>query len=193
MKEKNVKKAVLEQDAKKYELMVIINPDLGTNAINEALDEIKKLITAEKSKGVIYFEDVWGVRDLAYIIKKHDAGYYAVYDFELIPSAINEVDNTLKLDNRVLRHMIVTLPTAYQPKTFAEMQAERQAEAAKEEESKPVRRKPGAPVVRAAKPEETKATVVEEKAAPKAKKADASLSEVDAKLKSIIDNPDINF
>jgi len=189
MTEKNV-----QADVKKYELMVIVNPDIGTAAIAEALEEIKKLLTAKKSKGELFFEDVWGIRDLAYPIKKHDAGYYAVYDFVMLPSGINEIDQTLRLDNNIVRHMIVNLPLKYAPKTFAQMEAERAVEAEKEAASKPARRG-SKPPVREVKPEAAKAEVKEENPVVKAKtnKADASLAEVDAKLKSIIDNPDINF
>ena len=42
----------------KYELMVILNPDIGIDATKKRLDEVKKLITSQK--GEVVFEDDWG-------------------------------------------------------------------------------------------------------------------------------------
>jgi small subunit ribosomal protein S6 len=205
---------IVNDDAKKYELMVIINPDLGADDIKKRLDEIRKILVQKKGDqaGQVYFEDIWGQRDLIYSIKKHDRGYYAVFNFMTDPSIIGEIDNVLRLETEILRHMIVNLPFSFESKTLAKMEAE--AAAAAPEDDKAKKGVPaGTPGMSAHKPR-TSAPVVKTEAmtpavaesAPKkvakenAKEApkkeekhETTLEEVDAKLKSIIDNPDINF
>lgn len=182
----------------KYELMVLLNPDIGGDAIQSRLEEVRKLITSQK--GEIVFEDIWGLRDLAYNIKKHDRGYYAVFDFNLEDGDLGEVDTTCRLENEILRHMIVKIPSTYEPRTLASMEAEAEKEKPLMEELKdaPERKSTKKPVKKEAPaPEAKEAAEAKEPEAKKAVKADEpkqpSLEDVDAKLKSIIDNPDLNF
>ncbi|MBU0667547.1 30S ribosomal protein S6 [Patescibacteria group bacterium] len=193
----------------KYELMVLISPDIGGDAIQSRLEEIRKLITSQK--GEIFFEDIWGLRDLAYNIKKHDRGYYAVFDFNL-DGDLDEVDTTCRLENEILRHMLVRLPCAYEAKSLASMEEEEEKPLMEELKDAPERKSTKKPVKKVAPaPAEEEAGEIDEPKAEKAKeekeekeekavkavKADEpkqpSLEDVDAKLKSIIDNPDLNF
>lgn len=195
-------------DLVKYELMVIIRPDLATDAVNARLEEIRKLLVAKKGDevGEIFYEDIWGMRDLSYRIKKHDRGYYAVFDFTADPSAIKELELTLNLEPEVLRHMFVKLPFTYEPKSYAVIVEEEKVVSPtdKKDERRDVRAAHAKP---AAVKKEEKAAVAEDKTpaeevaeketAPakeeKPKKKETTLEDVDAKLKSIIENPDINF
>ena len=157
------------KDETKYELMVIIDSTLGAPAIKKKLETIKKLI--DEQKGKIFFEDLCGDRDLRYTIKKKDRGYYAVLDFEGEEINLNELNHVLKLDNEILRHMIVRLPFAYKTKSLAEIEAEvkkAKAEAKKEEEKASGKKeKPAGALKAAAAPAPVgKAAVAEEKEKP---------------------------
>ncbi len=169
-------------DAKRYELMAIINPDLGEDGIKKRVDKMRKLIT--ENHGEIFHDEMWGLRDLAYSIKKQGKGYYAILDFVIDPSAIKEMDRTLRLEPEVLRHMIITLPGSYIPQDYTIVAEEAAEEKTEKEEKKP---RP----VKKAEPKKAKEDKAESEDASKKKKKD--LEEVDAKLKSIIDNPDLNF
>ena len=203
-------------DAVKYELMVMIAPDIGEAAIKNRVDALKKTLT--DFGGEITFEDDWGVRELAYSIGKHDQGYYFVLDVNLDSKHVKELERILRLEVEVLRHLIMKLPNAYQPKTLATMEAEHAVEAAKNAEIKAEadQKKMGRPMMGGAggmaprKPYEApKATTPKvevadaaastnkdeaKKAAPKKKEeSKKELEDIDAKLDSILSNPDINF
>ncbi len=184
-------------EAKKYELMVIIQPDIGTDRIKKRLAEIQKMITS--GQGEVFFEDVWGLRDLAYEIRKYDKGYYVVLGFTITSDAIAEMNNTLKLENEVLRHMIVTLPFKYEPKSLAQLmevtEAPLKTDVVKDKPAPKSVEKKAAPKVKATPVKEVAEVNSEEKEkkAPAKAKKEPTLEEVDAKLKSIIDNPDLNF
>jgi small subunit ribosomal protein S6 len=52
-------------------------------------------------------EDLWGSRDLAYPIQHMDSAYYAHFEFESDPSKISSLDKKLKLDEDVIRYLLV--------------------------------------------------------------------------------------
>lgn len=185
----------------KYELMVLLSPDIGGDKTKKRLEEVRKLIASQK--GEVVFEDDWGMRDLAYNIKKHDRGYYFVANFTMDPSEgdLEEIDKTFRLENDILRHMIVKVPNDIEAKTLsqyekeaAEEQAEWEAKKEKEQTKKAVRNVTKKREEKAKK-EEAPKKAAEPKAAKKkeAEEKETSLEDVDAKLKSIIDNPDLNF
>lgn len=199
-----------QTDTVRYELMVIVSPDIGETAIKKRVDAIKKSLT--DAGGEIFFEDIWGLRDLAYSIRKHDQGFYAVLDVNLDPSKLKELERTLRLETEVLRHLVMKLPAIYQPKTQAQMETELQEQMPEEKKDEKGEKKPRmvrahkveAPVeapkaevkeakpVKAVKKEETQEEAP--KKAPKKKEEDKkALEDIDAKLDSILSNPDINF
>lgn len=202
-----------QTDTVRYELMVIVAPDIGETAIKKRLEALKKSIA--DSGGEVSFEDLWGLRDLSYSIRKHDQGFYAVMDVTLDPEKVKELDRMLRLEREILRHLLLKVPAVYQPKTLNEMEAEAAAEE-KERELKKEEKKEKKPVrpvyakkaetvkeeVKEEKPEkvekkkETKEETSEEpaKKAPKKKEeSKKALEDIDAKLDSILSNPDINF
>ncbi len=206
-----------QTDTVRYELMVIVAPDIGETAINKRLEAIKKSLT--DMGGEIFFEEIWGLRELAYSIRKHDQGFYAVLDVNIEPKHLKELERMLRLETEVLRHLMMKLPGVYQPKTQAQMETELQTLMPEEEkkddknrQSRNVRpaygtRKAETPVevmpkvevkeekpAKAAKKEEAQEEAP--KKAPKKKDAEAdkkALEDIDAKLDSILSNPDINF
>jgi len=193
--------------------MVIFLQDIGETSINKELDELRKYISS--NGGEVLNEDAWGIRDLAYRIKKQDQGFYYVLNFTLDTLKLGEMQRALVINPTVIRSLIVKTPNKYIFRTFAEYQDEEEkAKAAKEEAKrekeakkshsapKPKFEKPEKKKIQSAKPEtkvEKKAEVEEEapkKVEKKTKKAahpKVKLEEVDAKLKSIIDDPDITL
>jgi small subunit ribosomal protein S6 len=86
-----------------YALTVVLKNELDEKARKELLDGFTKRFGKAKK------EDVWGSRDLAYEILHHKKGYYTHYEFEAEPSAIAPLDNALKLEEDVLRYLIIRL------------------------------------------------------------------------------------
>ncbi len=109
----------------KYELMVIIDMGIGQAGVEKRLESIRKNLS---KSGKIFFEDLWGERDLAYKMKGHSKGYYAVFDFSFEPDKLKELETGLRLDTEVIRHLIVRLPIKYEPKSLEEIKATHQEE-----------------------------------------------------------------
>ncbi len=105
-----------ESEVIRYELMVIVTPDVTQADYEKHVEEIKKLLGAHNAK-IGHTED-WGKRDLAYSIKKKEHGYYYVFDFEMDPSEAPELNKQLRITPFVLRYLIVKLPENYTPQKY---------------------------------------------------------------------------
>lgn len=202
--------------AKKYELLLVLSPQVSEENRGKELDEVRKYIASHK--GEITFEDVHGMRKLAYRIRQQSQGFYAVLNFTVTPEALAELQKGLNINQAVLRYLLLTLPDKYEPKTliaYDEEGARIRSEELKEKEEKRAKRmgpkpkaRPAAPIKRVAPPkvrkpmEEITEKPGEEpkeelkKAAAKAsaaKAAKSTLDDLDEKLKSIINDPDISL
>jgi len=188
--------------------MLILSQNLSETETEAELNSVKKQI--KELGGKIFSEDIWGIRELSYVIKKNDKGYYAVYyiDFE-DNRKVKELEKNLNIQNSVLRFLISKISKYHFIKTFDEYAEESAKEEAEEEKLKaekekeneakspkrPARKTYSKPVVKEEK--ETKKVEKTEKVEKAEKKEDADamaqLSAVDEKLKSLIDDPDISL
>ena len=88
-----------------YEVVYIFDSALEESTINEKLTKFHALI---QQAGVdAPAVDHWGKRTLSFPIKKKDTGYYAVARFETEPALLPEFERAIKLDEGVLRHLVV--------------------------------------------------------------------------------------
>ena len=90
----------------KYEIMFILKSN-EEEAIKTQVSELKAIIT--DMKGKIENEKEMGNRKLAYPIKKELNGYYYVINVNANNDAIAEFDRKAKINENVLRHMIIRL------------------------------------------------------------------------------------
>ena len=88
-----------------YELLVIIDPKIDNEKIETTIEAVKNLIT--EGKGEITEEEKWGVRKLAYEIKKREEGYYVYFEFSIEPDKIEEIKNKMRLTKEIMRFMIL--------------------------------------------------------------------------------------
>jgi small subunit ribosomal protein S6 len=90
---------------RQYEAVYIFDSALEEAAINERLARFHALI---QQPGVEAPQVThWGKRQLAYPIKKHETGYYVLAKFETAAAALPEFERAVKLDEGVLRFLIV--------------------------------------------------------------------------------------
>ncbi len=89
----------------KYELMFIVKPDMEEAEIKKVAEELKKVLTDNKAK--VIEEKAMGQRELAYEINKFNNGYYYLFVVEANSEAINEFDRVVRINENLLRHLIV--------------------------------------------------------------------------------------
>ncbi len=89
-----------------YEIVYIFDSVLEQSAIEKKLEKFNGLI-AGNGGGEVTAVEHWGKRQLAYPIKKHDNGYYVVVQFKTTADKLPEFERAIKLDEEVLRHLVV--------------------------------------------------------------------------------------
>ena len=99
--------------ARQYEAVYIFDSALEEPAISEKLTRFHALIPQASGEPVKV--NHWGKRTLAYPIKKRDTGYYVVANFEATPGQLPEFERAIKLDESVLRHLVVVSEHDYAP------------------------------------------------------------------------------
>ncbi|MPZ14371.1 MAG: 30S ribosomal protein S6 [Chloroflexi bacterium] len=88
-----------------YELMFILPPNLEEQATNAATERVRSYVAARG--GEVQSHEPWGRRRLAYPIRKHTEGMYHVARITLGPDNAIELDRALRLNEQILRHLIV--------------------------------------------------------------------------------------
>ena len=88
-----------------YEVVYILDPALEEAAVTAKLENFHALVTSQG--GEVVAVDHWGSRQLAYPIKKKEMGYYVVAQFETDSKLLPEFERVIKLEETVLRHLIV--------------------------------------------------------------------------------------
>ncbi|TDX51794.1 30S ribosomal protein S6 [Orenia marismortui] len=90
---------------RKYETIFIVKPDLGEEATEAVVEKMTTLIA--DNGGEVANTDKWGTKELAYEINDYTTGYYTVINFTGEPATIEELERIYKLDDNVLRYLIL--------------------------------------------------------------------------------------
>ncbi len=93
-----------------YEMMYIVDPNVGDEGIEKAIANVNSEIT--NLGGVIEKENRWGQRRLAYTIKKRNEGYYVVVEYTLPPSKHKDLLSALRITLEILRFLSLKVPKA---------------------------------------------------------------------------------
>ncbi len=90
---------------KKYELIFILRAELPETEMSARVERVKEILS--KHEGEITQENHWGVRRLAYEIQYESRGNYMFLKFKSAGDAVADLDRFLRLDDQILRHLIV--------------------------------------------------------------------------------------
>jgi small subunit ribosomal protein S6 len=88
-----------------YELVVILSPEIGDDAIAGSLERLQQNIAGRG--GEIVETNHWGRRRLAYPISRHLEGNYVISQVKLDPSVVPGLENSLRISEEVIRHLII--------------------------------------------------------------------------------------
>ena len=89
---------------KNYELVYVVRPNAEDEVKEAVLNKIQEVISAI---GEVEKVDTWGNRKLAYQIAKFSEGFYVLVNFKASADLPKELDRNLKINENVIRHMIV--------------------------------------------------------------------------------------
>jgi small subunit ribosomal protein S6 len=89
----------------KYEIVYIFRSTLTSEELESKLQNFHAQLT--RNAGQISAVEHWGKRQLAYPIDKERNGNYVVAQFETEPASLPDFERLLKLDDQILRYLIV--------------------------------------------------------------------------------------
>ena len=89
----------------KYESVLIARQDLGTSQVNNIVSEMSNVISAQG--GEVVRVDNWGLKNLAYRIKKNRKGHYVLLNISAPAQAIAEYERLLRVNEDIIRYMTV--------------------------------------------------------------------------------------
>ena len=93
-----------------YETTYILRPNLGEDQFTEIIERTNAIVTEDN--GSIIDIDRWGIKTLAYEIKKETQGYYVNMNFAAHGTTVAEIERIFRIDDRLLRYLTIKLADA---------------------------------------------------------------------------------
>ncbi len=90
---------------RKYEIVVIIDPDVDERQVGPLMERHLKTIT--EAGGTVDNQDVWGKRRLAYEIRKKPEGIYVVLNVTAESAVVQEMDRRMTIDEQIMRTKVM--------------------------------------------------------------------------------------
>jgi len=88
-----------------YEHLLIARQDISAQQVDALATHLKTIVEGEGGK--VEKQEYWGLRGLAYRLKKNRKGHYVLLNINAPGKAIQELERQLKINEDVLRFMSV--------------------------------------------------------------------------------------
>jgi small subunit ribosomal protein S6 len=89
-------------------MMIVVAPTVGEEGLPQVVERVSGYVATSGGSIETYTHDnPWGRRRLAYPIQKFQDAFYVLYYFESAPPAIDEIERELRLDEQIIRHLII--------------------------------------------------------------------------------------
>ena len=86
-----------------YESVLIARQDLGASQVSNIVSDLSDVI--KKEGGEVVRVDNWGLKNLAYRIKKNRKGHYVVMNIAAPANAIAEFERIMRFNEYIIRYM----------------------------------------------------------------------------------------
>lgn len=88
-----------------YESTFIARPDISSQQVDGLAEQFREVL--EGAGGEVAKTEYWGLRNLAYRIKKNRKGHYYFMNIEAPPTAISAMERTMRISEDVIRYLTV--------------------------------------------------------------------------------------
>jgi len=92
---------------RRYEMISIFRPGLGEEAVAAIVENTRKII--ENDQGTVINFARWGMKKLAYPIKKEKQGLYYFYEYAASAAAVSEIERKFRIDDGVLKYLTIKI------------------------------------------------------------------------------------
>jgi small subunit ribosomal protein S6 len=91
-----------------YETVFIARQDISATQVDTLADQYAGLI--QENGGEVTKKEHWGLRNLAFRIKKNRKGHYVLFNIDAPSEAVLEMERNMRLSEDVIRYMTVRVP-----------------------------------------------------------------------------------
>ena len=88
-----------------YECVLIARQDVSSTQVEGLVADFTKIL--EDNGGRVAGSEYWGLRTLAYKIKKNRKGHYVLLNIDTPAPALHELERNMRLNDDVLRYLTV--------------------------------------------------------------------------------------
>jgi small subunit ribosomal protein S6 len=92
---------------RRYELMLLLRPDLDDDKLQAAVEKVTRAIV--NGGGSLTKVSPWGKRRLAYDIQHFREASYFLIHFDIEPSAVREIERGMLISEEIVRHLVTVL------------------------------------------------------------------------------------
>ena len=105
---------------RRYETLVLFDPNLGTEGTEEHIQRVREFIVQEA--GRILKAERWGLRDTAFEVKNRSKAYYLLLEYAGGPRVATELDRRLNLIDTVLKFQTIKIEEQVDPASLPEVE-----------------------------------------------------------------------
>lgn len=88
-----------------YETIFICRQDISTQQVDSLADTFQSIIT--DADGTMGRRENWGLKTLAYRIKKNRKGHIVLFNYNATHDAVSEMERRMRLNENVIRYMTI--------------------------------------------------------------------------------------
>ena len=88
-----------------YESVLIARQDVSSSNVEELANQLTQVI--QDNGGSVTKTEQWGLKNLAYRIKKNRKGHYVLFNLDAPPEAVHEFERTMRFNEDIIRFLTV--------------------------------------------------------------------------------------
>lgn len=92
---------------RKFETLLLLSPELAAESREGLLATLTGVV--EREQGKVVTVDQWGMRDLAYPVKKQMRGYYVRLEYVAPGAAVAELERNIRISDGIFKFVTVKL------------------------------------------------------------------------------------
>ncbi|SDN20344.1 30S ribosomal protein S6 [Desulfonauticus submarinus] len=99
---------------RRYETLLLLSPELSSEEKQGVVEKVSDII--KRDGGEVVLVDDWGMKELAYPVRKQTRGYYVRLEFGLPGKYVSELERNLRIMEEVFRFVTVKLADSFESK-----------------------------------------------------------------------------
>jgi small subunit ribosomal protein S6 len=88
-----------------YETVFIARQDISGPQVDALADQFTAIVTEQG--GEVKKRESWGLRNLAFRIKKNRKGHYVLFNLDAPAAAVSEMERNMRLNEDILRYLTI--------------------------------------------------------------------------------------